>query len=150
MGRKKYSEKEKRTLVLTWLDIASGLKLGDTFYIPMKHNVERTYYLKESKRILQEFRDVYETSIYHNIYPYSISKNKIMYLAFTKKTDLPKVGFITSQLKKDKALKILVNSKYTRKMQIKLLLEEGVSPKEIIDALGDTLNREEINLLKGK
>lgn len=148
MRKQNQRSKEKRKIALLWLDTAAALLPGDTLFIPMRHTTERTGYNRLCTDIVKGMEASFENSIYHGIKVYSTHKIGVLYLAFEKSKIEATVGYIKSKNLKTKQLKILYSSRYTRKNQILLMLEEGYSKDEIRVALGKTITPQEELLLQ--
>lgn len=148
MGRHKQKDNEKRRIILLWLNTASNLVPGNILFVPMKHGVERTMYVKLGKQIIEEMKMCFEESVFHELVIYGTSKRGILYLAIEKPLKIVSGAYIKNKNKKEKVLKLMVRSRYTRKAQIIILLSEGHTKEEIIKALGKSITPEELKLLK--
>lgn len=148
MGRHKNKDKENRRLILTWLNIASKMSPGNTFFVPMKHGVLRTKYVRLCNQIIEEMKASFDESIFHRLKAYGTSKRGILYLAIEKLDKGVDIAFIRDKNEKEKTLQILTKSKYTRKAQIMMLLSEGYNKKEVLEALGKSITPEELKLLQ--
>lgn len=148
MGRHKNKDKENRRIVLAWLNVASKMSPGNTFFIPMKHGVARTKFLHLCKQIIEEMEASFEESIFHGLKVYSTQKRGTLYLVIEKLDKSINIAFVRDKHEKEKTLQILIKSKHTRKTQIIMLLSEGFNKKEIIKALGASITPEELKLLQ--
>ena len=151
MGRKNRQEwrlSEKRRLMFMWLDTAAKMNKDHTLFIPMKHNVERTYYVYLGKEIIREMETSFDKSIYHGLKVYSTSKSGILYLTIGRSEKIEDIAYIKEKHNKEKTLRLMVKSKHTRKAQINILLAEGYSKNEIRQALGDSITPEENLILE--
>ena len=145
MGRQ--NDKDKRKIILMWLTTASSLTPGNTLFIPMKHGVSRTQYVNLGKQIITEMEALFEKSVFHNLTIYGTSKRGMPYLAIEKSHKL-QIAFIVDKNKKERSLRLLAKSRYTRKAQIIMMLSEGFTQEEIKKALGASITPEELKLLK--
>lgn len=148
MGKQNQRRLEKRKIALMWLDIAAKLSPKDTLFIPMRYSAERNNYRIICKDIIASMEACFEKSIYHGITVFSIHKNGVLYLAFEKSGSNNAVAYIQRNYLKTKQFQVLKQSKYTRKVQIITMLEEGYSKDEIKTALGKTITPKEKLLLE--
>ena len=148
MGRHKQRDSEKRKIILIWLETGSKLSPGNILFVPVKHGVERTQYVTLGKQIIEEMEASFTSSIFHGLVIYGTSKKNIPYLAIEKPTKITNTAFIVDRDNKEKTLRLLVKSRYTRKAQIAMLLSEGFTKGEIIKALGKSITPEEQKILQ--
>lgn len=132
--------KKWRIQIVYWTDTALGLKEDEELIIPCKGQYYQQSYVERIKDYISEMCRVCPDSVYKFVDIFPRTKKGFRYLVFQKKKVPPNIAYIRSKIDSDKAIAVLLQSKYTRIGQIKEMLISGTSSAEIRSALGKEIS----------